>query len=124
MLCIDDNIFTKVFIFYDVRNKCYEIRGKNMDNKFIVYQPFSFTCSNADSLFHFIYLHFGVKNSFCNISLYNYDHLPEFSYDITYEFLESSEDKSYEICAYEQFEITKKDCKKLLNILKNMVNYY
>ena len=57
--------------------------------------------------------------------MYNYDHLPEFSHEVTFEFLESSQDRSYEIFAYEQcIHLTLKKGKKLFKMLKNMYNKY
>jgi hypothetical protein len=48
--------------------------------------------------------------------------LPETSNEITYDFLEVSQDSSYEIFAYEYYKITQKRCKKILKMLKNIIN--
>ena len=124
MLCFDDNHYTKVFVFYDSKNNVFEIRGKNKDTKNTKFHPFSFTCKNISSLYHFLFFHFRLKETENSISLYNYDHLPETSNDVTYDFLELSQDSSYEIFAYEQYKITQKRCKKILKMLKNIMNEY
>ena len=125
MLCIDDNYYTKVFVFYDSRNNCYEVRGKNNDTETTTYQPFSFSCRSITSLHHFLSFYLSFSNIEYNICMYNYDHLPEFSHEVTFEFLESSQEKTYEIFAYEHcINLTLKRSKKLLKMLKNIYNPY
>jgi hypothetical protein len=121
---MDDILYTKLFVFYDSRSDCYEIRGKNKDTTNTKYHPFSFTCKNISSLYHFLFFHFCLKETENSITLYNYDHLPENSNEITYDFLELSQESSYEIFAYGQYKITQKRCKKILKMLKNIMNEY
>jgi hypothetical protein len=125
MLCFDDNHYTKVFVFYDSRNNVFEIRGKNKETETTSYHPFSFTCKSITSVHHFLSFYVSFSNTEYNICMYNYDHLPEFSHEVTFEFLESSQDVSYEIFAYEQcMNLTLKRGKKLLKMLKNIYNPY
>jgi hypothetical protein len=125
MLCIDDNHYTKVFVFYDSRSDCYEIRGKNNDTETTNYEPFSFTCKSISSLYHFLSFYVSFSTTEYNICMYNYNHLPEFSHEITFDFLESSQDGSYVIFGYEKcMNLTLKRSKKLLKMLKNIYNPY
>ena len=125
MLCFDDNHYTKVFVFYDSKNNVFEIRGKNNDTETTTYHPFSFTCRSMTSLYHFFSFYVSFSTVEYNIYMYNYDHLPEFSHEVTFEFLESSQDRSYEIFSYEYCtNLTLKRGKKLFKMLKNIYNPY
>jgi len=115
---------TKIFIFYDLKTGKYEIRGKNNDFKDITYDPFSFGCSSITSLYEFLKFNFYLQDNEANITLYNYNHLPELSNEITYEFLESSEENKYEIFAYRNCNLNQKKCRKLLQMIRDIRNDY
>ena len=145
VLCIDDLLTVKIFVLYDVNEKRFFIRGKNYDddekdedtdfdsssssyetdslNKFetgSLNKPFSFQCKIKKHLIRFIkYL---VSINSYELSLYNYDNLPNASNNVTYEFLENNQDKRNEIVCYERINFDKKICLNLLNILKNIYN--
>ena len=124
VLCIYDSEIAKTFIFYDLKTGKYELRGKNSDFKDIYYDPFSFSCSSITSLYEFIKFNFYLQDNEINITLYNYNHLPEFSNEITYEFLESSEENKYELSAYRNCDLNRKKCRKLLQMIRDIRNDY
>lgn len=124
VLCMYDNEIAKIFIFYDLKTGKYEIRGKNIDFKDINYEAFSFGCSSITSLYDFLKFNFYLQDNEVNVTLYNYDHLPELSNEITYEFLESSEENKYEIFAYRNCNLNQKKCKKLLQMIRDIRNDY
>jgi hypothetical protein len=124
ILCIHDNEIAKTFIFYDLKTSKYEIRGKNNDFKEINYDPFSFSCGSITSLYEFLKFNFYLQDNEVNVTLYNYNHLPEFSNEITYEFLESSEENKYELFAYRNCNLNRKKCKKLLQMIRDIRNDY
>lgn len=124
VLCIYDNEIAKTFIFYDLKTGKYELRGKNNDFKEINYDSFSFSSSSISSLYEFLKFNFYLRDNEVSITLYNYNHLPEFSNEITFEFLESSEENKYEIFAYRNYNLNMKKCRKLLQMIRDICNDY
>jgi hypothetical protein len=114
---------TILYVLYDTRSNEYIIRGKRRSSKTLISLPYSFTAETANGLADFIELIVCPENT-VSYTLYNYDNLPNDSYDITYDFLEKHDDRSYEIVAYDNQRIKRADLLKCLKILRNVFNYY
>ena len=112
-----------LFILYDTQLNKYIIRGKRNNCNNLHFLPYSFTCENENDLFEFINFSTCSKNKL-SIDLINYDNLPYDSNAITFDFLINIVDRNYEIAAYDNVKINKKNMIKLLRILKKVVNEY
>ena len=107
VLCIDDSTTIKLFIFFDIKEKKFFIRGKNYDdeansdtnseitsemdsnsktNSFFLNKPFSFSSKTKKNLVEFIIYLISINS--CTFTLYNYNNLSFSSKDISFEFLE------------------------------------
>jgi hypothetical protein len=114
---------TILYVLYDTRTNEYIIRGKRRSSKTLDSVPYSFISESSNGLADFIELIVCPENT-VSYTLYNYDNLPKESYDITYEFLEEHDDRSYEIVAYDNQRVKRADLLKCLKILRNVFNYY
>jgi len=126
ILCIDDDTNSKVFVFYDSKTGFYELRGKNHDTtpESFYYVPFAFQCHCFSGLWDFLNFHFDLPGHNVNVTLYNYNNLPELSSEIDFDFLESFENDSYAIFFYTDQLLSKKSFKRVVNILENIGNPY
>ena len=151
VLCIDDFISSKLFVLYDTKNKIYELRGKNYDivennsqedsdseesqyansehedksktsENIIYFKPYSFKSCKLSQLMNFIEYLISINS--CQMTVYNYDNLAEFSNQITFDFLEKHIDCRYEIFNYENKTLDKKICRKMLKMIKHIYNDY
>lgn len=130
VLCLEEydseeqEIDTKLFVFYDPQTELFEIRGKRSNDDKIQRNSYSFSCGNKKSLIDLIELIIDSENE-CIITFYNFHSLPDSSYDITFDLLKGSENRSSEIVAYENFDLTnRKKMKKLVRILETVYNEY
>ena len=116
-------IDTTLYILFDKRSKRYVIRGKRRSETDIISEPYSFESENANDLVEFILFILDSDNSL-SYTLYNYDNLPNESNDITYNFLNEWDDRSYEIVGYDNKKLKRGNLLKILRILRNVFNYY
>ena len=72
---------------------------------------------------HFIEFLIDDSNTVSYI-LYNYDNLPETSNELTFEFLEEYDDRTYEISGYDNLKLNRKQLLRNLRMLRNVFNYY
>lgn len=119
----DPELDTRMFIIYDKRNCNFVIRGKRRNGSSSISVPYSFDCNNTISLINFISFAICKKNKLSYV-LYNYDNLPEYSDDITYEFLDSCADDEYEISAYDNLSFSRKTLIRNIYMLKDIGNTY
>jgi hypothetical protein len=121
----NDNGFmvdTRLFIFYDANDDgCFHVRGERTYNRKVEYQPYSFRCSSLDTLVDFIRFVL-CKNNRWDFTLYNYDDLLWYSDHITYEQLAWKQCISKEIAGYDQIKYTRKELKRILNLVMNVYN--
>lgn len=118
-----DLIDTTLYILYDTRSDRYVIRGNRRSTVSLVSQPYSFEAESSRDLADFIEFVVCSENR-VSYSLYNYDNLHLNPDDITYEFLESYDDKEYELVGYDNQELKRNVLLKILRILRNVFNYY
>lgn len=116
------NLDTNLYILYDSKQESYIIRGKRND-RLIDACTYSFQCFYTKELVKFIQFLI-CKHNRVSYVLYNYDNLPAHSDEITYEFLNTYDDKTYEISGYDNCKIKTKDLTRNLRMLKNVFNYY
>jgi hypothetical protein len=64
------------------------------------------------------------KENTINEVLYNYDNLPATSNEITFEFLQENDERTYEISGYNGLKCTRKRLLRNLRMLRNVFNYY
>lgn len=121
--CENKLIDTTLYILYDTRSKRYVIRGKRRSTVNLESQPYSFESESSSELADFLMLIMDCDNVL-SYTLYNYDNLPEESNDITYEFLNKYDDRTYEVVGYDNKKIKRKDLLRNLRILRNVFNYY
>jgi len=139
VLCIDDLKTIKLFVFYDVNEKKFFIRGKNYDvtneldsdydsdssidsTSVINNKPFSFHCKTKKNVV--IFLEYLISVNSCEFILYNYNNLLSSSQNINFDFLIEEQGKSNEIACYPTENFDKKMCLTMLNMLKNIYNEY
>lgn len=118
-LLIDNTLF----ILYDTQIGKYVIRGKRNDTNKLHFVPYSFTCKNKKDVFDFIYFSICYDNNI-SVDLYNYDNLPYDSNDITFDFLYNNVDRDYEIFAYDDIRLKRKNMLQMLKMLKKVSNEY
>jgi hypothetical protein len=114
-----DNI-TNIYVLYDHKMGKFILRGSYISTK-MYSAPYSFMADTPDDVCEFILFAMDKENK-KNIVLYNYDNLPESSYDITYEFLRDWQSQEYEIVGYNRAKPNKKYLVNCLRILRNMYN--
>lgn len=114
---------TTVYILYDKEQGKYVVRGRRRCTPNHQSATYSFDCKSATDLADFL-TYIICKENTVNEVLYNYDNLPETSNEITFEFLQENEDRTYEISGYNEFKYTKKMLRRNLKMLRNVFNYY
>lgn len=110
---------TSMYIFYDVNEEVYVIRGKRPDS----WETYSFYCDTMHDLLDFVRTAI-CKGNLWTYTLYNCNNLPLDSDDITFGTMESSVTKENEVCGYDYQNYSKKTLKRMLRILRNVYNYY
>ena len=113
---------TTLYILYDKRKHRFLIRGKRRETSIPSYH-YSFECEYAHELADFIEFLIDRENDVSYI-LYNYDNLPETSNEITYDFLEENDDRTYEISGYDNKKLQRRELLRNLRMLRNVFNYY
>lgn len=116
---ISHKLDTSMYIFYDVNEEVYAIRGKRPDS----WETYSFYCDTMHDLLDFVRTVI-CKSNLWSYSLHNCDNLPLDSDDITFGTLESSVTKENEVTGYDYQTYSKKTLKRMLRILRNVYNYY
>jgi hypothetical protein len=119
----NDKIDTTIYILYDQKMKHYVIRGKRRDTDKHPAVEYSFNCTKAGDLESFLSFIICKKN-YWSSSLYNYDNLPYYSNNISYDFLQKHASTEYEISGYDKQLYSKKELIKNLKMLKNVFNNY
>lgn len=121
----NNKLDTVLYIFYDSRTDHYVIRGKRVDTITWKTHCYSFECESNKKydLVDFIQLLI-YKGNYISFTLYNYDNLPEYSNDITYEFLKENDDITYEIVGYDRLKPKRSKFLKYLRVLRSVFNYY
>lgn len=114
---------TTLYLIYDKRHRNYIIRGMRRGTHHADAVQYSFTCETMQDLADFIQFVIDKKNRVSYI-LYNYDNLPEFSSEITFDFLRENDTIDYEIAGYDNRRLKRHSLLRNLRMLKNVFNYY
>jgi hypothetical protein len=114
---------TTVYILYDKEQHKYVIRGRRRCTPEHESSTYSFDCEYANDLVDFL-KYIICKENTINEVLYNYDNLPATSNEITFEFLQENDERTYEISGYNGLKCTKKRLLRNLRMLRNVFNYY
>lgn len=114
---------TTLYLLYDKVEEKYVIRGRRGANSQLKSCTYSFDCENATDLADFIEFVIDKTNTVSYI-LYNYDNLPCDSNEITYDFLEEYDHRTYEISGYDNNPLKRQVLVKNLRMLRNVFNYY
>ena len=114
---------TTVYILYDKEEHKYVVRGRRRYTPEHPSCTYSFDCEYANDLVDFL-RYIICKENTINEVLYNYDNLPASSSEITFEFLQEIDERTYEISGYNGLKCTRKRLLRNLRMLRNVFNYY
>jgi hypothetical protein len=114
---------TTIYVIYDKTNHKYIIRGKRRELNVLKSCTYSFKCDSVKDLADFIQFLICKSNKVSYI-LYNYDNLPATSNEISYEFLDEHDDRTYEISGYDNLNLKRNELVRNLRMLRNVYNYY
>jgi len=114
---------TIMYLIYDKRHRQYIIRGSRRATSVTEMLTYSFTCDSAQDLADFIEFAIDRHNRISYI-LYNYDNLPEFANEITYDFLQDNDELTYEIAGYDDQRFSRNTLIRNLKMLRNVYNRY
>jgi len=114
---------TTVYILYDKEEHKYVVRGRRRYTQEHPSCTYSFDCEYANDLVDFL-KYIICKENTINEVLYNYDNLPATSSEITFEFLQENDERTYEISGYNGLKCTRKRLLRNLRMLRNVFNYY
>lgn len=114
---------TTVYILYDKEEHKYVVRGRRRHTPEHLSCTYSFDCEYANDLVDFL-KYIICKENTINEVLYNYDNLPATSSEITFEFLQENDERTYEISGYNGLKCTRKRLLRNLRMLRNVFNYY
>jgi len=118
----DTSIDTRLFIGWVEELNEYFVRGRRQDINGSNYVPYGFHCKHTDELYEFIEFVVGSKGK-KSMSLYNFNNISHFVDDeLNYEFFESCMDREYEISGYDNVKLSSIKTKKILRMLKSVVN--
>lgn len=129
-LCIEEReslnnyatIVNRLFISYDIENESYVVYGKG-SNVGIDNEQFFFRSDRSADLYKFVRFVIG-KDSYSSYTLYNYNNMPFDLEEVDYYFMESNMDIRYELAAYDNMRLNKRDFRRNLHVLKNVYNFY
>jgi len=129
-LCIEERdsldnyetIINRLFLAYDVEQESYVVYGKSnaigIDN-----QQYFFRSDKSTDMYKFVKFVIS-KESYSSYTLYNYNNMPFDLEGVDYEFMEANMDIRYELAAYDNKKLKKRDFRKNLKMLKNVYNFY
>jgi hypothetical protein len=114
---------TRLYILYDKREHTYIIRGRRTPCSKFEAQPYSYQCERVEDLADFIEFLICRGNAI-SYDLMNYDNLPAISDEIHFDFLYTYDDRAYELTAYDNKKLKRKELIRYLRMLRNVFNYY
>jgi hypothetical protein len=128
-LCIEERcdsdyktVVTRLFLSYDVEQETYVIYGRNFRTG-VDSEPFFFRANKSVDMYKFVKF-LVSKQSMCSYTLYNYNNMPFDLEYVDYFFMEENMDIRYELAAYDDMKICRKDFRELSHMLKNVYNVY
>jgi hypothetical protein len=129
-LCIEERdsldnyetIINRLFLAYDVEQESYVVYGKS-NRSGIDNQQYFFRSDKSSDMYKFVKFVIS-KESYSSYTLYNYNNMPFDLEGVDYEFMEANMDIRYELAAYDNKRLKKRDFRKNLKMLKNVYNFY
>ena len=126
-LCIEERgdddystIKNRLFLSYDVDQETYVVYGKSHRNTDT--EPYFFRANKSSDMYKFVKFIIG-KESGNSYTLYNYNNMPFDLEGVDYDFMESNIDVGYQIAAYDDVKLSKREFRKNLRMLKNVYNF-
>jgi len=113
------NLDTTMYVLYDSNEETFVIRGKREND----WTTHSYYCDDVKELSHFLSTVI-CKENFWSYSLYTITHLPDNSDEISFGMLDEKATKDTELCGYDKLAYSRKRLRRMLNILRNVYNYY
>ena len=110
---------TTMYVLYDSNNETFAIRGKRDTD----WTTHSYYCDDIKELSSFLSTVI-CKQNLWSYTLYTITHLPDNSDDISFGMLDGKATKDAEFCGYDKLVYSRKTLRKMLNILRNVYNYY
>jgi hypothetical protein len=117
------NIDNTVYVLFDQRTENYVVRGQRRWTPRYQSCSYSFECDNQCDLADFLQYIICSDNR-VNEILYNYDNLPDYSNEITYEFLHDYDHQDYEISGYNDKKFSRNRLFKNLRMLRKISNQF
>ena len=108
-----------MYVLYDSNNETFVIRGKR-ENEWTTH---SYYCDDVKELSSFISTVI-CKQNFWSYTLYTMSNLSDNSDEISFGTLDIKATKETEFCGYDKLAYSEKTLRKMLNILRNVYNYY
>jgi hypothetical protein len=112
---------TIIYVLYDKRECKYIVRGQRKWTPIQQSCTYSYECDSIEDISNFLQYVICPFNR-VNEILYNYDNLPEFSNDISFEFLNENDHSDYEISGYNDKRMRKNRLMKILRMLRKVSN--
>jgi hypothetical protein len=128
-LCIEERdtndynkIVHRIFLSYDVEQESYVVYGKS-ERTGIDNEQYFFRSDKSSDMYKFVKFVIS-KESYSSYTLYNYNNMPFDLEGVDYEFMEANMDIRYELAAYDNKKLNKRDFRKNMHMLKNVYNFY
>ena len=128
-LCIEERddknyatIVNRLFLAYDVEQESYVVYGKS-ERTGIDNQQYFFRSDKSSDMYKFVKFIIS-KESYSSYTLYNYNNMPFDLEGVDYYFMEENMDIRYELAAYDNVQLAKKEFRKNMHMLKNVYNFY
>lgn len=110
---------TTVYVLYDSNNETFVIRAKREND----WTTHSYYCDDVKELAHFLSTVI-CKQNLWSYTLFTVTHLPDNSDEISFGMLDEKTTKDTELCGYDKLAYSGKKLRRMLNILRNVYNYY
>lgn len=117
------NIDNTIYVLFDQRTENYVVRGQRRWTHKYHSCSYSFECGHICDLVEFLQYLICPDNT-VNEVLYNYDNLPDYSNEITYEFLHDYDHCDYEISGYNDKKFSRNRLFKNLRMLRKISNQF
>ena len=118
----DKSVDNILYIFYDINENQFFIRGKRI-NEGVIFNSYSFVCDDDSSVEKFVDV-ITSDESDVIFELINYKNLQYDSPDITFEYLDKNSTPLNQIVAFYPSEYDSRKLLKMLSVIKTMYNYY
>jgi hypothetical protein len=130
-LCIEERdslnnyetIANRLFISYDIEQQSYVVYGKSVRPVGIDNEQYFFRSDKSSDMYKFVRFIIS-KESYSSYTLYNYNNMPFDLEGVDYYFMEANMDIRYELAAYDNMRINKRDFRRNLHMLKKVYNFY